>query len=256
MSDTPVIEALRVTKAYLSREDEIQALEPVSFEIRPGEFVSLIGSSGCGKSTVLSLVAGLIQPTEGEVRIAGEKVEAPNRRVSYMLQRDCLLDWRTVEDNIFLGLEFRGMNDEATRKQARLLLKELGLEHIAKHFPSQLSGGMRQRVALVRTLAVQPKILLLDEPFSAVDYQNKLHLEELLIRALENRSMTVLLVTHDLEEALAMSDRILVMGGRPGKIRRTLEVPEELRSASPLEARGKPSFRPLFDVLWKEMELW
>ncbi|QKI81784.1 ABC transporter ATP-binding protein [Kroppenstedtia eburnea] len=255
MSDTPIIEALHVTKAYLNREDEIQALEPVSFKIRPGEFVSLVGSSGCGKSTVLSLVAGLIQPTEGEVRIAGEKVESPNRRVSYMLQRDCLLDWRTVEENIALGLEFRGMDDKKTRKQAHFLLEELGLEHTAKQFPSQLSGGMRQRVALVRTLAVQPEILLLDEPFSAVDYQNKLHLEELLIRALETRSMTVLLVTHDLEEALAMSDRILVMGGRPGKIRRTLKVPEELRSASPLEARGASSFRPLFEVLWKEMEL-
>lgn len=255
MSDTPIIEALHVTKAYLNREDEIQALEPVSFKIRPGEFVSLVGSSGCGKSTVLSLVAGLIQPTEGEVRIAGEKVKSPNRRVSYMLQRDCLLDWRTVEENIALGLEFRGMDDKKTRKQAHFLLEELGLEHTAKQFPSQLSGGMRQRVALVRTLAVQPEILLLDEPFSAVDYQNKLHLEELLIRALETRSMTVLLVTHDLEEALAMSDRILVMGGRPGKIRRTLKVPEELRSASPLEARGASSFRPLFEVLWKEMEL-
>ncbi|MFD1395336.1 ABC transporter ATP-binding protein [Kroppenstedtia eburnea] len=255
MSDTPIIEALHVTKAYLNREDEIQALEPVSFKIRPGEFVSLVGSSGCGKSTVLSLVAGLIQPTEGEVRIAGEKVESPNRRVSYMLQSDCLLDWRTVEENIALGLEFRGMDDKKTRKQAHFLLEELGLEHTAKRFPSQLSGGMRQRVALVRTLAVQPEILLLDEPFSAVDYQNKLHLEELLIRALGTRSMTVLLVTHDLEEALAMSDRILVMGGRPGKIRRTLKVPEELRSASPLEARGASSFRPLFEVLWKEMEL-
>ncbi|PTX59368.1 NitT/TauT family transport system ATP-binding protein [Melghirimyces profundicolus] len=254
MNGSFAIELENVTKVYLSREDEVQALEPISFRIHSGEFVSLVGSSGCGKSTVLSLAAGLIRPTTGVVRIMGKDVLAPSNRVGYMLQQDCLLDWRTVKDNITLGLEFRGLKTEKTESHARFLLGELGLAHTLKQFPSQLSGGMRQRVALVRTLAVQPDILLLDEPFSAVDYQNKLYLEELLTGVLKKSKVTALLVTHDLEEALALSDRILIMGNRPGRIRRTLEVPEELRSATPLKARGKPSFRPLFNELWKEMD--
>ncbi|MFC4078414.1 ABC transporter ATP-binding protein [Salinithrix halophila] len=248
------IEANRATKTYLSRQDQVEALEPISFQINPGEFVSFIGSSGCGKSTVLSLVAGLIPPTSGEIFLFGRPVDGPSDRISYMLQQDCLLDWRTVEENITLGLEFRGLKNKKTAGHARYLLQELGLGHTLHQYPSQLSGGMRQRVALVRTLAVQPELLLLDEPFSALDYQNKLHLEELLVNVLKGQRMTVLLVTHDLEEALALSDRIYVMGGHPGHIRRTLEVPEEIRQATPLSARDRPSFRPLFNELWKEID--
>ncbi|WP_246064806.1 ABC transporter ATP-binding protein [Melghirimyces algeriensis] len=254
MSEPIAIEAKRITKTYLSIQDEIHAVNPITFQIRHGEFVSLVGSSGCGKSTILSLVAGLIPPTSGTLRIFGEKVLAPSNRLGYMLQQDCLLDWRTVEDNITLGLEFRRQKSERTKSRARALLQELGLGHTLKLLPSQLSGGMRQRVALVRTLAVQPDILLLDEPFSAVDYQNKIYLEELLMNVLSKRKMTVLLVTHDLEEALALSDTILVMGGQPGTIRHTLKVPKELQSAAPLESRSKSSFRPLLNDLWKEME--
>ncbi|OYD08283.1 ABC transporter ATP-binding protein [Paludifilum halophilum] len=254
MQTTFAIEVDRVSKTYLSKRDQVEALNPVSFRVQSGEFVSLVGSSGCGKSTVLSLIAGLIPATSGEIRLWGERVTRPPRGIGYMLQQDCLLDWRTVKKNILLGLEFQGLKNRKTIAHARFLLRELGLAHTSEQYPSQLSGGMRQRVALVRTLALQPDILLLDEPFSALDYQNKLHLEELLINVLKKRRMTALLVTHDLEEALACSDRILIMGGQPGDIRRSLEVPEELRKAKPLHARGLPSFRPLFNEIWKEIE--
>ncbi|SDW25122.1 NitT/TauT family transport system ATP-binding protein [Marininema mesophilum] len=249
-----VLEADQVSKVYLSRHDQVNALAPISFRIQPGAFVSFVGASGCGKSTVLSLVAGLISPTAGELRLFGEPIKGPSQRISYMLQQDCLLDWRTVEQNITLGLSFRGSHGSKTAAHARYLLAELGLSHTLHQYPSQLSGGMRQRVALVRTLAVQPELLLLDEPFSALDYQNKLHLEELLVDVLHGRKMTALLVTHDLEEAIALSDTIYVMGGRPGTLRRIIEVPTEIRDASPLAARSMPTFRSLFIELWKEIE--
>lgn len=254
MSADYVIEVDNVSKTYFSKRNPVDAVKAVSFRVRPGEFVSLVGSSGCGKSTMLSLIAGLMSPTEGTIRLFGKRTTGPSPRISYMLQQDCLLDWRTVEDNIALGLEIRKQKTPETLSHARYLLNELGLGHTANQYPSQLSGGMRQRVALVRTLAVQPDILLLDEPFSALDYQNKLYLEELLVSVLKTRRMTTVLVTHDLEEALALSDRILVMGGHPGQIRRALEIPGELRSAPPLAARGLESFRPLFEEVWKEIE--
>jgi NitT/TauT family transport system ATP-binding protein len=254
MSGHAAIEVRQAGKTYLSKQDQVDALTAVTFRVMPGEFVTLVGASGCGKSTVLSMIAGLIFPTEGEVRLFNEPVRGPSRRIGYMLQQDCLLDWRTVGQNIALGLEIQGQKSDEMMKHARYLLNELGLGHTLYQYPSQLSGGMRQRVALVRTLAVQPDILLLDEPFSALDYQNKLHLEMLVTRVLKQQGMPALLVTHDLEEALAVSDRILVMGGQPGTIRRTMEIPNDLRKANPLDARAHPLFRPLFQELWGEID--
>ncbi|MDR6226449.1 ABC transporter ATP-binding protein [Desmospora profundinema] len=252
--ESPVIEVNEVTKHYWNMEEEVRALSPISFSIQSSEFVSLVGPSGCGKSTILSLVAGLLPPTSGEVTLFGKKVTYPSPRVGYMLQRDCLLDWRTVKDNINLGLELSGTLNHQTESHARHLLNELGLGHTLHQYPAQLSGGMRQRVALVRTLALQPDILLLDEPFSALDIQNKLHLEDLLVQALKGRGMTTLLVTHDLEEALALSTRILVLTGSPGRLKRTVEIPPAIRSLDPLPTRDHPDFRPLFHDLWKELE--
>lgn len=251
---SPAIQLIDVTKHYWSKEEETVALSPLSFSVRAGEFVSLVGASGCGKSTVLSLVAGLLQPTAGEVQIYGQRVIRPTPRVGYMLQRDCLLDWRTIKENITLGLELSNRCNRYTEKHARYLLNELGLGHTLHQYPAQLSGGMRQRVALVRTLALQPDILLLDEPFSSLDIQNKLHLEDLLVHALKGGGITSLLVTHDLEEALALSDRILVLSGRPGRLQRTVEVPTAIRQLPPLNARDHPDFRSLFNDLWKELE--
>lgn len=244
----------QVVKTYMTKTEEIHAVGPVNLTVKPGEFLSLVGPSGCGKSTILSLMAGLIPASAGSVRIFDETVRNPSPRVGYMLQQDCLLEWRTIKANVLLGLELRGLLSDHTVGRALDLLQELGLGEVAHHYPSQLSGGMRQRAALVRTLAVDPDILLLDEPFSSLDYQHKLHLEDLLVTVLREQEKTAVLVTHDLEEALAVSDRVLVMGGRPSRIRRTLAIPNEVRAASPLETRSHPMFRSLFNELWREME--
>ncbi|MBO2532612.1 NitT/TauT family transport system ATP-binding protein [Planifilum fulgidum] len=254
MTPIDAIEIDHVTKTYLTRQDERHALGPITLHVAPGEMVAVVGPSGCGKSTLLSLIAGLMPVTSGEIRLFGEPVKGPSPRIGYMLQRDGLLEWRTVEENIALGLEIRGKKSLKTLEHARYLLGEMGLGSVMHHYPSQLSGGMRQRVALVRTMAVQPDILLLDEPFSAVDYQNKLHLERLLASIRRQHKITTVLITHDLEEALALADRIVVLSRRPGRIRRMITLPEEVRRADPLEARSHPLFRSRFNELWKELE--
>lgn len=254
MTPIDAIEIDHVTKTYLTERDERQALGPITLAVTPGEMVAIVGPSGCGKSTLLSLIAGLIPVTSGEIRLFGEPVKGPSPRIGYMLQRDGLLEWRTVEENIALGLEIRGQTSRKNLDQARYLLREMGLDSAVHQYPSQLSGGMRQRVALVRTMAIQPDILLLDEPFSAVDYQNKLHLEQMLISIRRQHQITTVLITHDLEESLALADRIVVLSHRPGKIRRMISLPEELRRADPLETRSHPLFRAYFNELWKELE--
>ncbi|RAL26685.1 ABC transporter ATP-binding protein [Thermoflavimicrobium daqui] len=248
------VQVNHLTHTYLTKQTEKEAVKSVSFHVSRGEFISIVGPSGCGKSTILSLIAGIFPYTDGEIVLFGEKVKGPSKRIGYMLQKDGLFDWRTVEENIRFGLEVQHQANREHIAFSYQLLKQVGLEHVAKFYPSQLSGGMRQRVALVRTLTMKPDILLLDEPFSALDIQHKLHLEELLISLLSQQEKTAILVTHDLEEAIAMSDRILVMGGNPGEVQQTFLVPEELRSLSPMKARGHPSFRPLFEALWQEVE--
>lgn len=254
MTSPYAIQVINLTHTYISKKEEIIALNSVSFDVSPGEFVALVGSSGCGKSTLLSLIAGIFPSTHGKILLYGQEVKGPSSLTGYMLQKDGLLEWRTVEQNLTFGLEIQRKATSEKIAHARYLLGQMGLSHVLHHFPSQLSGGMRQRVALVRTLAVQPEILLLDEPFSALDIQNKLHLEELLIQVLREHKKTAVLVTHDLEEAIAMADRIIVLGGQPGQIRRTLDVPDEIRALSPMKARGHALFRPLFEELWREVE--
>ncbi|MBA4496291.1 ABC transporter ATP-binding protein [Paenactinomyces guangxiensis] len=254
MTSPSAIQVINLTHTFATKKEEVTAVKSVSFNVAPGEFVVLVGPSGCGKSTLLSLIAGIFPPTHGKILLYGQEINGPSSRTGYMLQKDGLLEWRTVEQNLILGLEIQ---HQATREKiahARYLLKQIGLSHVLKHFPAQLSGGMRQRVALVRTLAVQPDILLLDEPLSALDIQNKLYLEELIIQVLQEHKKTAVLVTHDLEEAIAMGDRIMVMGGRPGQIRRILRIPDEIRALSPMKARGHREFRPLFEELWREVE--
>ncbi|MCS1351464.1 ABC transporter ATP-binding protein [Mechercharimyces sp. CAU 1602] len=250
----PALQLVKVSKTYLQRSDVEQAIAGINFTIAPREFVSLIGPSGCGKSTILSLIAGLIQPSSGNIFVHGKKVATPSRSLGYMLQRDCLLPWRTVDENIMLGLEIRKQLTTENKELAQQLLHELGLSHVRFRYPAQLSGGMRQRVALVRTLVLRPSVLLLDEPFSAVDFQTKCELEELLTAVLQQQGQTALLVTHDLEEALAVSDRILIMGGQPSRITKEINLPDDLRQTAPLQARGHPQFRSLFEELWRELK--
>lgn len=243
-----------ITHVYVTDRGASLAVDDIHLAVHPGEFVSLVGPSGCGKTTLLSIIAGLIRPTEGTVRVAGKPGGKPSPRVGYMLQQDYLFPWRTIHDNVMLGLELSGKADATRRKWILHLLDELGLLQVRDSYPHQLSGGMRQRVALVRTLATEPDLLLLDEPFSALDYQTRLQLEELILEILRTHRKTALLVTHDISEAVAMSDRVLIMGRNPGRIRHELKIPENIRRASPIEARELPGFHPLFHEIWRELE--
>ncbi|GAX91119.1 ABC transporter ATP-binding protein [Effusibacillus lacus] len=243
-----------VTKKYLSLSGETTAVEEFDCSIQEGEFVGIVGPSGCGKSTLLSMLAGLFGPSSGEVRLFGEPVTEPSLTIGYMLQQDYLLPWRTILDNVCIGLEIQSRKNAESIEYAKQLLREMGLEGTEPKYPHQLSGGMRQRAALVRTLAVRPKILLLDEPFSALDYQIKLQLEDLIVQTLDKYKITAVLVTHDLGEAIAMCDRVLVMSTRPGRLKNVFEVPEDIRALSPLDAREHQSFHQLFRQLWEELQ--
>jgi len=230
------------------------AVENINLDVRSGEFVSLIGPSGCGKTTILSLIAGLFEPTAGTVSIYGETINKPTRKVGYMLQQDYLFPWRTIYENCIIGLELEGKVSEQKRQYVMQLLEEMGLTGTENKYPHQLSGGMRQRVALVRTLATEPEIMLLDEPFSALDYQTKLQLEDLVAETLKSRQKTAILVTHDISEAIAMSDKVVVLQPCPGKIRKTVDVPNPIRAATPFIARELNGFHDLFHMLWSEFE--
>ena len=196
----------------------LTAIEQVSFAVRDREVVSLIGPSGCGKSTLLNIGSGLYTPSEGYSYVDGERVEGPNAHVAFMLQKDLLLPWRTIAENVMFGVEIQGVPVAERKRRAQALLETLGLADFAGHYPHQLSGGMRQRVALARTLAVDPSVLLLDEPFSAVDAQTRMVLQRELAQTLKRAGKTALLITHDLLEAVTLSDRVLVMSRRPGRI--------------------------------------
>lgn len=216
----PAIEFLGVDKRFAARGKaaEVLAARQVSLSIQPGEVVSLIGPSGCGKSTLLNMGAGLTRPSAGVVKVRGEVVAGPNKHVAFMLQKDLLMPWRTISENVELGLELRGVKSDQRRLISERLLAQCHLQGFGPSYPHQLSGGMRQRAALARTLAVDPAVLLMDEPFSALDAQTKMILQQDLARTVAEAGKTVLFITHDLSEAVALSDRILVMSERPGTI--------------------------------------
>lgn len=251
---TTAVSFNNVNQKYISLQGETIALQDIHFIVADGEFVSIVGPSGCGKSTMLSLIAGLFETTQGDVQLYDESVTGPTAKVGYMLQQDYLLPWMTIFENVTLGLEIQGTKTPANTSLVVQLLEEMGLADTANKYPHQLSGGMRQRAALVRTLAIRPKILLLDEPFSALDYQIKLQLEDLIFDTLRRHQMTAILVTHDLSEAIAMSDRIVVMGARPGRIKKIVDVPPIIRDMQPLLARDHTDFHQLFHSLWGDFQ--
>ncbi|UHA73056.1 ABC transporter ATP-binding protein [Paenibacillus sp. 481] len=244
----------QITHVYVTERAAKLAIHDLSIAIKPGEFVSLVGPSGCGKTTLLSIMAGLLQPTQGVASIYGEPVYGPSPRVGYMLQQDYLFPWRTILENACIGLELKqSLNEQSTERVIRLL-EGMGLGGTEQLYPQQLSGGMRQRVSLVRTLATDPELLLLDEPFSALDYQTKLQLEDLIVETLQAHGKTAVLVTHDLSEAIAVSDRVIVLNRDPGSVRRSFEVPQAIREVQPFYAREQPGFNDLFHELWRELE--
>ena len=193
-----ILEVKNISKKYQGKEGEVLAIENVNFRIKEGEFVSIIGPSGCGKSTLLSIISGLEIKTNGEIYIEGEKVEGISPKIGYMLQKDCLLDWRTIWSNTIFGLEIKGKVNEENKKYVEELLKKYNLYEFRNKYPSELSGGMRQRVALIRTLAIKPKILLLDEAFSALDYQTRIMVTNDIYNILRKEKITTLMVTHDI----------------------------------------------------------
>ena len=217
---TPAIEFIGVDKRFPARgaSGEVLAARDVSLAIQPGEVVSIIGPSGCGKSTLLNMGAGLAKPSAGIVKVNGETVTGPNKHVAFMLQKDLLMPWRTISQNVEFGLELRGVKAADRKVISDRLIAQCHLTGFGEHYPNQLSGGMRQRAAMARTLAVDPLVLLMDEPFSALDAQTKMILQQDLAQTVKAHGKTVLFITHDLVEAVALSDRILVMSERPGTI--------------------------------------
>ncbi|ODN71815.1 ABC transporter ATP-binding protein [Methylobrevis pamukkalensis] len=206
---------------------ETVALAPTDFTIAPGEFVSIVGPSGCGKSTLFNMVAGVLAPTAGRIRIDGDDVTGQTGRVGYMLQKDLLLPWLTVVENIVLGASLRGGATAAQRAEGVALARRYGLGDFINHYPAALSGGMRQRVALMRTLAMHRDLMLLDEPFGALDSQTRLAMQQWLLSVWAEQQRTVVFVTHDIDEAIFLADRVVVMTPRPGRIAEVLAVPIE-----------------------------
>jgi len=238
-----------VSHAYVGPAGALLAVDGLNLDVATGEFVSLVGPSGCGKTTILNLMAGLIRPSRGRVEIAGEAVTGPDPRIGYMLQQDYLFPWRNIRDNALIGFEIAGERSPEAERRIDRLLAEFGLAGTARRYPHELSGGMRQRAALVRTLAREPEVLLLDEPFSSLDLLIRLQLEDLVWETVRGRGVTAVLVTHDLEEAAAMSDRVVILEASPGRIRSVLDVPASIRTRLPSEARWDPDFGPLFQRL-------
>ncbi|KMK77776.1 ABC transporter ATP-binding protein [Alkalihalobacillus pseudalcaliphilus] len=243
-----------VSKIYLTKEEATLALENIDLTIEEGEFISLIGPSGCGKTTLLSLIAGILKPTEGKILLDNQQVDPQTTNVGYMLQQDYLFPWLTIERNITLGQHIRHQDNKMAQKKALHLLDAMGLLDKRSFYPTQLSGGMRQRVALVRMLASEPSFMLLDEPFSALDYQTKLKLEDLVFETLKKEDKTAILVTHDIGEAISMSDRVVLLNTKPGRVHRIFEMPEEIKELVPFEARQTQAYTEQFNLIWEELE--
>ncbi|MCC8067503.1 MAG: ABC transporter ATP-binding protein [Clostridiales bacterium] len=276
----PLLELNNVSYAYHSKSGETYALSDISFQVFPGEFIAVVGPSGCGKSTLLSLISGLLQPESGSILYAGTGKQASlvgKNKIGYMLQKDHLFEWRTIYQNVTLGLEIQARrpfvenclshqhspfrwkhqrsrySDRESLTRVDKMLKDYDLYRFRNAHPSELSGGMRQRAALIRTLAPDPELLLLDEPFSALDYQTRLSVCDDVSAILRREKKTALLVTHDLSEAVSMSDRVIVLTKRPAQIHSILEMHFESKDLTPFARRNEPEFKDYFNLIWKEL---
>ncbi|ROR28169.1 NitT/TauT family transport system ATP-binding protein [Mobilisporobacter senegalensis] len=243
-----------ISYSYHTLEGETEALSKVSFQVNEGEFIAVVGPSGCGKSTLLSLISGLIKPSDGNIYINGQISSNSGKNIGYMLQKDHLLDWRTTLKNITLGLEIQHRLTENSYLMINEMLNTYGLITFMNSKPTELSGGMRQRAALIRTLLLEPDILLLDEPFSALDYQTRIEVSDDIWRIIRREKKTALLITHDLGEAISMADRIIVLSERPGTVKSIVDVNLTIEGEkTPLKARNTPEFKDYFNLLWEEL---
>lgn len=242
-----------VSFSYHSLDGETPALRDVSFSIKSGEFVAIVGPSGCGKSTLLSLISGLIEPEDGWISLNGRGIKNSQTDIGYMLQQDHLFEWRTIYHNIVLGLEIQHSLTAKSKEKVKTLLKQYNLADFEHAKPSELSGGMRQRIALIRTLVLEPELLLLDEPFSALDYQTRLNVGDDIGQIIRSEKKTALLVTHDLGEAISLADRIIIFSERPATVKQTIALEFNLDEDTPLHRREAPEFKSYFNLIWKEL---
>lgn len=257
----PILELKDICYSYHSLKGETKALSHISFQVHKGEFLAIVGPSGCGKSTLLSIISGLLKAEQGEVifhlpkasEALGDSAAGKSPEVGYMLQHDHLFEWRTIYKNVILGLEINHQLTTEKIKRVNQLLKDYDLYKFKDKKPSELSGGMKQRAALIRTLVLEPELLLLDEPFSALDYQTRLSVSSDICSIIRSTGKTAILITHDLSEAVSLADRVIVLSKRPAIIKCDIPIHLTLPDDSPLASRNAPEFRGYFNQLWKEI---
>lgn len=248
------IEIKNVYMNYHTLSAETVALKDINFTVEGGEFVSIVGPSGCGKSTLLNIVSGLIEASSGDILVDERVQEGYSNKIGYMFQRDQLFEWLTVLQNVSIGLKIKKMMNEDAKIKLEKLLRNYNLWEFKDHYPRQLSGGMRQRVALIRTLALDPEVLLLDEPFSALDYQTRLNVSDEIYEIIKNEGKTAIMVTHDISEAVSMSSRVMVLSKRPAVIKKIINIEFDGENLTPLKCREHSKFRLYFNDIWKEMD--
>lgn len=248
------VEVKNVYMNYHTVTAETVALKNISFDVENGEFTSIVGPSGCGKSTLLNIISGLINPSDGKIYIDGTEQSGYSSKLGYMFQKDQLFEWLTVLDNVSIGLKIKNQLTKENQNKLKQLLENYNLWEFRNHYPRQLSGGMRQRVALIRTLALDPEVLLLDEPFSALDYQTRLNVSDEIYEIIKKEGKTAIMVTHDISEAVSMSSKIVVLSKRPAVIKKIVNINFEDEELTPLKCREHPKFRDYFNDIWKEMD--
>ena len=242
-----IIEIKNLSKKYYDKLHETLAVDNITLDVYQGEFLTIVGPSGCGKSTFLNILGGIDDKTSGDIIID------KNIRIGYMLQNDCLFSWLTILDNALLGLKIKGMLNQENINYVKELLNVYGLGEFMNSYPASLSGGMRQRVALIRTLALRPDVLLLDEPFSALDYQTRLMVADDVYKIIKKENKTVVMITHDIGEACSVSDRVVVLSDRPSKIKKIYNI-KMTNKSSPINNRKCREFSQYYDMIWKEID--
>jgi NitT/TauT family transport system ATP-binding protein len=249
------VELSNIFMNYHSPKGETSALKDINFTIEAGEFISIVGPSGCGKSTLLNIISGLLLPSSGSVLVDGEILTKHSQKLGYMFQRDHLFEWLTVWDNVVLGLRIQKKIDTKSIDTIKNLLINYNLWDFRNHYPNELSGGMRQRVALIRTLSLNPEVLLLDEPFSALDSQTRLRVSDEIYGIIKQENKTTIMVTHDIAEAISMSSKVIILSRRPAKVIKEVPIIFSCMSRTPLKCREQQEFRIYFNEILKEMDL-
>ena len=244
-----LLEIKNLKKSYETKSGKVDAIENISLDVKEGEFIANVGSSGCGKSTFLSILANLDKQNSGTIKYNKKDI-----KVGYMLQEDALFDWLTILDNSTLGLDIMKIKNEENINYVKKLLKTYGLNNFIDKYPNELSGGMKQRVALIRTLAINPNILLLDEPFSALDYQTRLAVSDDVYKIIKNEKKTVIMVTHDLAEAISLADKVIVLSKRPCRIKKIYDI-KLTNKSTPIENRKAKEFADYYEKIWKELDV-